>query len=152
MKSRKALVGACAIIAGFTGMARADILTLNMDRDSSAVDATANQVVAGMTVMNMMEGVSADVTLQSPVVHFASTGGPHIGLAFNVDRALSDNEFSFASRAKSDGLDGTGEIGRKIGAAAPSVPEAPTWAMMGLGFAGLVFAGYRARRRPISIV
>ncbi len=28
----------------------------------------------------------------------------------------------------------------------PSVPEPSTWAMMGLGFAGLAFAGYRTRR------
>ena len=27
-----------------------------------------------------------------------------------------------------------------------TVPEPSTWVMMGLGFAGLAFAGYRARR------
>jgi PEP-CTERM motif len=32
-----------------------------------------------------------------------------------------------------------------------AVPEPSTWAMMGLGFAGLAFAGYRARRTAISI-
>ena len=32
-----------------------------------------------------------------------------------------------------------------------AVPEAPTWAMMGLGFMGLAFAGYRSRRPTISI-
>ncbi len=31
------------------------------------------------------------------------------------------------------------------------VPEPSTWAMMGLGFAGLAFAGYRSRRSAISI-
>jgi hypothetical protein len=31
------------------------------------------------------------------------------------------------------------------------VPEPSTWAMMGLGFAGLAFAGYRSRRAAISI-
>jgi hypothetical protein len=31
------------------------------------------------------------------------------------------------------------------------VPEPSTWAMMGLGFAGLAFAGFRARRTPVSI-
>ena len=32
-----------------------------------------------------------------------------------------------------------------------AVPEPSTWAMMGLGFAGLAFAGYRTRRTAISI-
>ena len=32
-----------------------------------------------------------------------------------------------------------------------SVPEPSTWAMMGLGFAGLAFAGYRARRTATAI-
>jgi PEP-CTERM motif len=31
-----------------------------------------------------------------------------------------------------------------------AVPEPSTWAMMGLGFAGLAFAGYRKRRAAIS--
>lgn len=35
---------------------------------------------------------------------------------------------------------------------APStVPEPATWAMMGLGFAGLAFAGYRARKRTVAV-
>jgi PEP-CTERM motif len=32
-----------------------------------------------------------------------------------------------------------------------SVPEPSTWAMMGLGFAGLAFAGYRTRRAPVRV-
>ncbi len=32
-----------------------------------------------------------------------------------------------------------------------AAPEASTWAMMGLGFAGLAFAGYRGRRAAVSI-
>jgi hypothetical protein len=32
-----------------------------------------------------------------------------------------------------------------------SVPEPSTWVMMGLGFAGLAFAGYRARRAPVRV-
>jgi hypothetical protein len=35
---------------------------------------------------------------------------------------------------------------------APStVPEPATWAMMGIGFAGLAFAGYRARKRTAAV-
>jgi hypothetical protein len=33
-----------------------------------------------------------------------------------------------------------------------TIPELSTWAMMLTGFAGLCFAGYRARRAPLSIV
>ena len=32
-----------------------------------------------------------------------------------------------------------------------SVPEPSTWAMMGLGFAGLAFASYRARRASVRV-
>jgi hypothetical protein len=33
-----------------------------------------------------------------------------------------------------------------------SVPEPPTWAMMGLGFAGLAFAGYRTARPGRALI
>jgi hypothetical protein len=32
-----------------------------------------------------------------------------------------------------------------------AVPEPATWAMMGIGFAGLAFAGYRARKRTAAV-
>ncbi len=35
---------------------------------------------------------------------------------------------------------------------AAGVPEAPTWAMLGLGFAGLGFAGFSSSRKSVSIV
>ena len=34
--------------------------------------------------------------------------------------------------------------------ATPAAPEPPTWAMMGLGFAALAFAGYRQTKRPAA--
>ena len=34
--------------------------------------------------------------------------------------------------------------------ATPAAPEPSTWAMMGLGFAGLAFVGYRGARRGVS--
>ncbi len=39
-----------------------------------------------------------------------------------------------------------------VGAFAPNVPEPSTWAMMLLGFAGLGYAGLRARKTGLSIV
>ena len=42
-------------------------------------------------------------------------------------------------------------VGDLIGGVTVSAPEASTWAMMALGFAGLGFAGYRARRTPVAV-
>jgi hypothetical protein len=39
-----------------------------------------------------------------------------------------------------------------LGSASPGTPEASTWAMMVVGFAGLGFAGYRAKRKNIALV
>jgi hypothetical protein len=52
----------------------------------------------------------------------------------------------FSSVTLSQTTGGNFEVG--FGSA---VPEASTWAMMGLGFAGLAFAGYRSRRTAVSI-
>jgi hypothetical protein len=38
-----------------------------------------------------------------------------------------------------------------VGVGAIATPEPSTWAMMGLGFAGLAFAGYRSRRTAAAI-
>ena len=46
----------------------------------------------------------------------------------------------------SDGIQFTGNV-----VAGPNVPEASTWAMMLLGFAGLGFAGYRARKPTAAL-
>jgi hypothetical protein len=40
----------------------------------------------------------------------------------------------------------------EIAQIATSVPELSTWVMMGLGFAGLAFVGYRARRAQVRVV
>ena len=39
----------------------------------------------------------------------------------------------------------------EVGFGSPAVPEPSTWALIGLGFAGLAFAGYRSGRTAISI-
>jgi choice-of-anchor C domain-containing protein len=61
--------------------------------------------------------------------------------------AGSSNTLSFTS------LDGDrSPYGAVIGGASViAAPEPSTWAMMGLGFAGLAFAGRRARRTAISV-
>ena len=37
-----------------------------------------------------------------------------------------------------------------VGSLPQSVPEASTWAMMLLGFAGLGYVGYRSRKSPVA--
>ena len=46
----------------------------------------------------------------------------------------------------------SGGDGGNFEVAGTPVPEASTWAMMGLGFAGLAFAGYRSSRRRLEIL
>lgn len=60
-------------------------------------------------------------------------------------QAGASNILSFNS------LDGGGSpFGPVIGGVSIAVPEASTWAMMGLGLAGLAFAGYRGRRTTVA--
>jgi PEP-CTERM motif len=62
--------------------------------------------------------------------------------------AGSSNTLAFTS------LDGNGSpYGAVIGGVSViAAPEPSTWAMVGLGFAGLAFAGRRARRTAVSVV
>ena len=64
-------------------------------------------------------------------------------------RRLSGHSYTYSF----DYSNNTGDLGLPtdslLTATASSVPEASTWAMLLLGFAGLGFAGYRARRAAI---
>ena len=61
---------------------------------------------------------------------------------------------TFSGTAKSVDFNGTADdIGFSaitLGSATPVIPEPSTWAMMVVGFAGLGFAGYRAKRKNIA--
>ena len=63
---------------------------------------------------------------------------------------------TFAGTAESVDFNGTGdEIGFSavtLGSATPVIPEPSTWVMMVIGFAGLGFAGYRAKRKNTALV
>ena len=54
-------------------------------------------------------------------------------------------EFGFADYGPSD------QVGNLLADVTVTVPEASTWAMMMLGFAGLGFAAYRKARPAVSI-
>jgi hypothetical protein len=77
-------------------------LTVNFNQYASAVDQTPGDVLAVMTVKDLAAGgVSVDLTLDK-ATYFASTGGPHITFAFDVDKAIVFNDFTFSSPLKSD--------------------------------------------------
>ncbi len=75
-----------------------------------------------------------------------SAGNSHSNMMYQLETAQfvaegSANTLSFTSN------DVGSPYGPAIGGVIISVPEPSTWAMMGLGFAGLGLAGYRARKR-----
>ncbi len=56
----------------------------------------------------------------------------------------------FATTLKFESVSFSATNGSAFEFAVVPVPELSTWAMMGLGFAGLALAGYRARRAPVA--
>jgi len=100
--SRLAIAGFAALV-GLMGVARADTLTIDMDEYASTVDPTPGVVLAAMTVKDLLGGggVSVEVTLENAAQYFAATGGPHITLAFNVDKTITYSDFTFTGPSKS---------------------------------------------------
>ena len=98
----------CAMAAGLcaanSAQASLQTLTVNMNHYASAVDTTPNETLATMTVKDLATGgVSVDVSLDKAIL-FASTGGPHITFAFNLDPSvsISFNDLTFSNPLKSD--------------------------------------------------
>jgi hypothetical protein len=64
--------------------------------------------------------------------------------------------FAFSGTAESVDFSGTtDEIGFSaitLGSTTPVIPESSTWVMMVIGFVGLGFVGYRAKRKKIALV
>ena len=86
------MTAACVVALAFAGSAHASTLTVNMNDYDPAVDTTAGQTLATMTVKDTTltgggKAVSVDVSLTSLAKNFASTGGGHITFAFNLVRA-----------------------------------------------------------------
>jgi hypothetical protein len=76
-------------------------LTVNFNQYASAIDQTPGDVLAVMTVKDLAAGgVSVDLTLDK-ATYFASTGGPHITFAFDVDKPVVFNDFTFSNPLKS---------------------------------------------------
>jgi hypothetical protein len=75
-----------------------------------------------------------------------------LGVGFNTLLSAYWNKPVTELVISNDGTDGHWWLGDNFTFNASPVPEASTWAMMGVGFAGLAFVGYRSRRTAISIV
>ena len=91
-------IGLCAVSGA---QAALQTLTVDIDQYASAVDSTPHETLATMTVKDLASGgVSVDVSLDK-AIYFASTGGPHITLAFNLDKAISFNDLTFSNPSKS---------------------------------------------------
>jgi hypothetical protein len=94
-------VGLCA---ASSAQASLQMLTVDFNQYAGAVDTTPGETLATMTVKDLATGgVSVDVTLDD-ATYFASTGGPHITFAFNLDPSvsISFNDLTFSNPLKSD--------------------------------------------------
>jgi hypothetical protein len=93
---------AMGLCAASGAQAALQTLRVNFDQYASAVDATPGQILATMTVKDLASGgVSVDVSLDK-AIYFASTGGPHITLAFSLDKAIGFSDLTFSNPSKSD--------------------------------------------------
>src|SRR5271170_7040073 len=83
------LVGGLAGIGllALTGYSQAAVLTIDLDNYASGVDTTPGVLMATMVVTDLSSGgVSVKITLDA-ATYFASTGGGHITVAWNLDKA-----------------------------------------------------------------
>ena len=118
------------------------------------------QTVTGLTV--------GDTYTLSYLYGGRTSGGPDTldvyfgGQLLSIDSGSigtwTSYEFTVRSAATSETLEfisqvttGDPSYGNEIANVTLSAPELSTWAMMGLGFAGLAFAGYRLRRTATAI-
>ncbi len=93
---------AMGLCAASGAQAALQTLTVNFDQYTSAVDATPHEILATMTVKDLASGgVSVDVSLNK-AIYFASTGGPHITFAFNLDKSIGFSDLTFSNPPKSD--------------------------------------------------
>lgn len=94
-----ALVGALAIAGMAVTPAEAALQTLTVDINdyASAVDSTPGQTLAILTVQDLLGGgVSVDFSLDQ-ATFFASTGGPHITLGFNLNTTITAGDLTITS-------------------------------------------------------
>ncbi len=62
---------------------------------------------------------------------------------------VASTPITFVDLSSTTGINQVKQL--SISSVAAAVPEASTWAMLGLGFAGLAFAGYRSSRKDAAL-
>jgi PEP-CTERM motif len=75
---------------------------------------------------------------------------PLIDAFFGPGSVMPSVDVSFQADADISTVFATESVTYNFTPATPAVPEPSTWAMMGLGFAALAFAGYRQTSRPAA--
>jgi hypothetical protein len=92
-------VAVCCVSGG--AQAALQTMTIPLDVYASAV-APAGENLATVTITDLLGGgVSVDVSLDK-AIYFASTGGPHITFAFNLDKTITFSDLTFTNPSKSD--------------------------------------------------
>jgi len=99
----------------------------------------------------------------SPSMIEVTSGGGSPAVALNLNPAPTIGYTFFSVSFTGSGLDSFDVISRNdpgfnyfddlsvMGPAASAVPEASTWAMLMLGFAGVGFMAYRRKGRPVAL-
>jgi hypothetical protein len=85
-----------------------------------------------------------------PGLGFSATNPPDVDAFYQAFATVVGQSYTY-SFDYANNTGGNGLSPSELVATASSVPEASTWAMLLLGFAGLGFAGYRVRRAGESI-
>jgi len=94
MKLGVAATSAALALAGvlaIPGSAQAASVAINLNvYDTAAVDSTPGQTLGIVTIQDLLGGgVSVDFALSSPATFFASTGGRHVTVGFNLDKSIT---------------------------------------------------------------
>jgi hypothetical protein len=105
----------------------------------TSTDGVTFNVVAGPSPVTDF-GTDAILTMESS---FAPTSAKYVEFNFGV--------FSGIDSANGGTGGGSGQGAGIQQLSVEAVPESSTWAMMGIGFAGLAFAGYRTSRKAVSM-
>ena len=162
------IAGAAAIAALASGTADAKIWDFNYsgggyfasgqfitgDSGSPYIVTGVSGTADGYAITGLSPYASADQLLYYPASGgaYADTGGISFANANGVDYNISNYPTGASNFVAISTLDpggfGTNQVAVTMSVTAP---EPSTWAMMGLGFAGLAFAGCRTRRTATAI-
>jgi hypothetical protein len=129
--------GDVSLVNGFASAVHFDDLVFDIQPSDILTFAQVYTFVLGSASGMLGTVTSGDIPGGGSL--FVGTFSPDAALIARFDSNFLDS--SFSPLTARDGLAEASSI---------TVPEPSTWSMMGLGFAGLAFAGYRARRSALA--